>query len=185
MAHGDLQGRSTDSVPARPFFFRLAHFELMGGVCAIRAHTREVRLVGQKFTFLLSAFSSEGICRRSRGLLFWVLLVEVGFLECRFGAGPAKATSTLRPKIPKAEIMLKTLWGQEGSCWEGPAYSGRFSSRDLKMIFFAPRAMRLKKNRPWRGPKRAYFLPPGGQNREYAYQTPPISSKWAGGEKKK
>ena len=42
------------------------------------------------------------------------------------------------PELPKAELLPKALWGQEGSYWEGPAYSCRFSSRDLKMVFFTP-----------------------------------------------
>ena len=102
---------------------------------------------------------------------------QVGFFNMWFSPGPVRATSTLRSKIPKAEIQLKTLWDQERSYWEGPAYSCRFSSRDLKMIFFAPRAMRLKKNRPWRGPKRAYFLPPGGGKIASVPKIPPPKAK--------
>jgi hypothetical protein len=42
-------------------------------------------------------------------------------------------------KTQKPQKLLKSLWDQEKSCWEGPAYrwSYRFSSRSQKMILSA------------------------------------------------
>jgi hypothetical protein len=40
-------------------------------------------------------------------------------------------------KTQTPQKLAKSLWDQEKSCWEGPGWSYRFSSRSLKIILSA------------------------------------------------
>jgi hypothetical protein len=57
----------------------LACFEVMGNVCAIRAHTQEPCSNDQTLQILSAAFASEGNCRKSRRAPFFFIDVFTDF----------------------------------------------------------------------------------------------------------
>jgi hypothetical protein len=77
---------------ASPKIFEgLTCFEVMGHICAIRAHTQELRPNDQTLQIFFTAFASEGNChcRKSRRALFFYWRLR-WLLKCQFRADPPK-----------------------------------------------------------------------------------------------